>query len=396
MILRRSVLCLGLSQLISWGVTYYLVGAFGDLMAADLGWSDEIVYGGFSFALLIMGLSSSTIGRLIDRHGGRRAMNVGALLNAAGCLGLAFCHSLTVYFLAWTLLGLGMRLTLYDAAFAALARIAGPRARGPMAQITLLGGLASTVLWPIGFFLAEAVGWRGALIAYAGFALLTIPLHMSLPNGRYADGPADVGAPTYQPLAGSPMGRGIAAALYALIIAIANFLNSAMAAHMIPILAGLGLAATTAVWSSTLRGIGQSCARLCEVLFGRRIHPLTVNLVASLVLPACFIAGLFAAQHWSAALVFAFFYGAGNGVLTITRGTMPLVLFDHRTYGGFVGRLLVPGFLLSAAAPVVYAFVITRYGGEGALYLSLAAASIAAIAALLLKYLFGRGGNTID
>lgn len=396
MILRRSVLCLGLSQLISWGVTYYLVGAFGDLIATGLGWSDEIVYGGFSFALLVMGLSSSLVGRLIDRHGGRRAMNIGALLNAAGCLGLAFCHSLAAYYFAWLLLGLGMRLTLYDAAFAALARIAGPQARGPMAQITLLGGLASTVLWPIGFFLAEAVGWRGALIAYACFALLTIPLHMTLPTGRYADEPVEGSGPAYQPLAASPAERRIAAALYAVIIAIANFLNSGMASHMIPILAGLGLAATTAVWSSTLRGIGQSCARLCEVLFGRRIDPVTVNLAASLILPACFIAGLFAAQHWSAALVFAFFYGAGNGVLTITRGTMPLVLFDHRTYGAFVGRLLVPSFLLSAAAPVAYAFVIARFGGEGALYLSLAAASIAAVAALLLKYLFGRGRNTID
>ena len=390
MILRRSVFCLGLSQLISWGVAYYLVGAFGDMIAKELGWSGQLVHGGFSVGLLVMALSSSLIGRLIDRHGGRRAMNVGALLNAAGCLVIAASYNIPVYYFGWILLGLGMRLTLYDAAFAALARIAGPEARGPMAQITLLGGLASTVFWPVGFWLASAVGWRGALVAYAGFALLTIPLHLTLPKARYGDTPVTGTAPALKPLAVTDRERLLAAILYATIVMVANFLNSGMSAHMIAILGGLGLGAAAAVWTSTLRGIGQSSARLLEVLFGRRIHPLTVNLTASLILPACFIAGLFAAQNWTAALAFSFFYGAGNGVLTITRGTMPLALFDHRTYGAYVGRLLAPGFFLSAAAPVVYALVIERYGGEGALLLSLACASIAAIAAILLVLLFGR------
>jgi hypothetical protein len=377
-----------MSQLISWGITYYLIGAFGDVIAKDLGWSGELVYGGFSFALLIMGVSSSLVGRLIDQYGGRRAMNIGALLNAAGCLGLCFCYSLPVYFLAWLLLGLGMRLTLYDAAFAALARTGGPEARGPMAQITLLGGLASTVIWPVGFMLAEAFGWRGALACYAGFALLTIPLHLTLPKRRYVGTPPNPGTPAHRPLAASGRERTIAAALYALIITVANFLNSGMSAHMIAILGGLGLAASTAVWSSTLRGIGQSLARLGEVLFGRRIDPITLSFAAAVVLPCAFIAGFLAAYHWSAALAFAFFYGAGNGILTITRGTMPLVLFDHRTYGAFVGRLLAPSFIVSAAAPLVYAVVIARYGEGGALYLSIAVSTLAAIAAFILKYLF--------
>src|SRR3546814_17733686 len=77
-----------------------------------------------------------------------------------------------------------MRLTLYDAAFASLVRVGGHHARRPIAQITLLGGLASTVFWPLGHALVHYFDWRGALWAYAGFALLTIPLHLAIPPSR--------------------------------------------------------------------------------------------------------------------------------------------------------------------------------------------------------------------
>ncbi|MDQ3397153.1 MAG: hypothetical protein M3511_05165 [Deinococcota bacterium] len=164
--------------------------------------------------------------------------------------------------------------------------------------------------------------------------------------------------------------RLFAAWLYALIAMLANFLNAGLSAHMIGLLTGLGLAASVSVWIATLRGVGQTSARLCEVLFGNHLHPLKLNLIAAAVLPVCFITGLLGGQFILAAIVFAFLYGAGNGILTITRGTLPLVLFDHHSYGAFVGQLLVPSFLLSAAAPVAYAFVIERFGDTAALYLS--------------------------
>lgn len=388
MISRRSIVCLGLVQLVSWGVSFYLIGVFGDLIAADLGWSREIVHGGFSAALLVMGLGSPLAGSLIDRHGGRRLMMIGAALNAAGCLALAASHHVVVYYFAWVLLGLGMRLTLYDAAFAALARIGGPGARRSMSQITLLGGLASSVFWPLGYALAESFGWRGALVAYAAISLSSTLLLLTLSNERYEE-PEDTGGRPGPPLAGTDAQRVVAGGLFALIVACANFLAAGLSAHMIPILAGLGLAAGAAVITATLRGIGQSFARLCEVLFGGRIHPLTLNLVATLILPASFVAGLWAGVSASAAAAFAFAYGAGNGLLTITRGTLPLVLFDHRTYGAVVGRLIAPSFVLSAAAPVIYAAVISRLGEGAALFISTAVALVALAAALYLKLRFG-------
>jgi MFS family permease len=388
-IVRKTVLCLGLSQLILWGITYYLIGGFGELIVADLNWSRDAVYGGFAVALVVMGLTSPVAGRAIDRHGGRKIMILGSLISALGCFGLALSHDLLSYYASWIVLGFAMRLTLYDAAFAALARIGGPQARKPMAQITLLGGLASTTFWPIGHILSEYLGWRGAVFAYAGIALATVPLHLALPNERHETRPADHAAtPPSRPLAVTKRQIVIASALYMVVTATTNFLNAGMSAQMIAILSGLGLAASAAVWISTLRGIGQSAARLCEVLFGQRIHPLTLDVIATAILPFCFIVGLFSSHSAEAAIAFALLYGIGNGLITITRGTLPLVLFDHRTYGTFVGQLIAPSFLFSAAAPITYAAVMDRFGPHAALYLSAALATITLLAALALKWGF--------
>ena len=186
---RRTVVYLGISQLVCWGISYYLIGVFGELIAADLGWSRTLVYGGFSIALLAMGLASPLVGRLIDRLGGARVMTLGSVLSALGIAGLALAHGVAAYYAAWICLGVAMRATLYDAAFASLARIAGPDAGRPIAQITLLGGLASTCFWPIGHLLAETFGWRGALLVYALIALATVPLHLAIPEGRHDERP---------------------------------------------------------------------------------------------------------------------------------------------------------------------------------------------------------------
>lgn len=385
-----TTFCLGLSQLVCWGVSFYLIGALGVSIAADTGWSGAVVYGGFSAALVVMGIVSPAVGRAIDRHGGRPVMAVGSVLLANGCIALALAHRPAVYYGAWILLGIAMRMTLYDAAFASLARIAGPDARRSISQITLLGGLASTTFWPIGHFLAEAVGWRGAALAYAVFALLTVPLHAAIPNARYVapprPTPAEDGA---QPADGRRKNQILAGALYALIVTIVAFLNSGLSAHMIGILAGLGLSPALAVWIAALRGVGQTSARICEIAFGKRLHPLILGVVSTGILAFSFAAGLLSGQHSSAAIAFALLFGVGNGLVTIVRGTLPLVLFEHHVYGALVGKLLVPSFFLSAFGPLIYALLIERYGDYAALILSLVLGAIVLAATILLRMRFG-------
>jgi hypothetical protein len=394
LILRRTVFFLGLSQLVCWGTAYYLIGGFGHVIGEDLGWSRDLVYGGFSLALLVMGCASPLAGRLIDRHGGRKVMASGSVLIALGCAGIALSHGVLLYYASWVCLGFAMRLALYDAAFATLARIGGPSARKPMAQVTLFGGLASTVFWPFGHMLTQYFGWRTALFVYAGVALLTLPLHLAIPVGRYGEAMPVEAAPApplpaeRPPLAVSPRDRFAAGALYALIMASVSFLNSGMSAHMISILAGLGLAAGAAVWIATLRGVAQSAARLAEVLFGARLDAFHLNMLAAGLLPFAFLAGMAGGVFVPAALAFAFVYGAGNGLTTITRGTLPLALFDRTVYGLVVGRLLMPSFIISAASPLVYAGVIERFGSQAALVLSAVVALLALAAAIVLHLRF--------
>ncbi|HEV7372034.1 MFS transporter [Arenibaculum sp.] len=387
-ILPRTVLCMGVSLLVSWGVSYYLIGVFGDRMAEDLGWSLPLVHGGFTAALLAMGAVSGAAGRLIDRHGGRGVMMAGAVLTAAGCCGLALSHGLVAYYASWICLGVAMRLTLYDAAFATLAGLGGPSAKAAMAQVTLFGGLSSTVFWPFGDALADRLGWRGALFVYAGLSLATVLLHFAVPAGR-ARPPAGAVAHA-PPLAGTPRDRALAGGLYALAFALAHFLSSAMSAHVIGLLTGLGIAASAAVWIGMFRGIGQVAGRLGQVVLGGRVHPIDLNLAAASLLPLSFALALAGGNAVLAATAFVFLYGAGHGVLAITQGTLPLVLFDHRTYGAVVGRLLVPSFVVSAAAPLVFAVVIERFGETVAIALSLLLAGLALASALLLALHFRR------
>lgn len=370
MISRWTVICLGAAQLIAWGTSYYLIGVFGEHIAGATGWSRSFTYGGFSIGLLVMGLASSWVGRAVERHGGVPVLASGSILNAAGCVILAHTHHPAAYCIAWIVLGLSMRLTLYDAAFAALARIGGAGARRSMAQITLLGGLASTTFWPLGNALIELLGWRGALLAYATISLAAIPLYFTLPTTRRSNDRPEAATAAAAAASSGETDR-VAGWLYAAIMALVAFLNSAMSAHMIGILVGLGLGASTAVWVASLRGVGQTTARACDVVFGAGLSPLTLNLIAASLLVAGFIFIPVAGTGITQAILFALAFGAGNGLMSITRGTLPLVLIDPARYGSATGRLLVPSFILSATAPLAVGLLIEVYGPGAAIHLCL-------------------------
>ena len=385
-IATRAVIGLGVTQLVNWGVSFYLISNFGPAMQADLGWSAASLYGGFSLAIVVMALASPATGHAIDRWGGQRVMPAGAILTAIGCVLLSLSHSALPYYTAWIALGIGMRLSLYDAAFATLARIGGPQARRAMSQITLFGGLASTVMWPVGQWLAQLLGWRGAVLVYAGLSILTLPLYWLLPRSRYM---GNTRSTQHEGLARTPTDQRLAQGLYALIAMLTTFLTAANSTHMIMMLTDLGLVASAVVGIASLWGIGQVSARLLELLFGSRLPPLTLNLLTAIVMPWCFLAGL-AAGHPAAAAIYACLYGACNGLLTITRGTLPLTLFDYRIYGALVGRLLVPSFLLTAAAPVTYAQLIAWQGPRAAMVASLILSSVITGASVWLYLRFGR------
>jgi len=390
MIPPRAVAALAASQLVGWGVTFYTVGVFGDRMVADTGWSRTIVHGGFSLALVVMGIASPAIGRAIDRAGGRRIMATGSVLSAAALVLLALGHGLFAWFAAWALLGLAMRMMLYDAAFASLVRIDPGSARRALSTVALAGGLASTVFWLVGEALAARLGWRGATLVFAAFALATLPLHLALPRVERPEPgtPPPARAPLAPPLAETAADLRFASILFAVMILAVSTLASALAALMIPLLGAVGVAGSAAVWISTTRGVGQSAARLAEFASGERLHPLDLTLLSCALLPLSLAFAPFAGLSMLAALVFAVGGGMGNGLATVARGTLPLVLFDPRAYGALTGKLGAPSFWASAVAPVTLAAVLDRFGTTAA-FLALAVPALAATgAALLLRLRF--------
>ena len=377
MISRRTTAAVGLTQLVNWGLSYYALGVFGPAIAADPEFSSRLTYGGFSLALVVMGLSSGWIGHQLDRYGGRAVMSLGSLLLACGFLAVGLAHGAVPYLAGWLVLGLGMRMCLYEAAFAALVQAGGAAARPALSQITLLGGLASTVFWPVGHLLEQAIGWRGGMLVYAGIALTMLPFYRLLPAGG--------GERTEQVRQASRLrfapGRRAAALLFAALVAATAFLSSGLSAHLIGLLSGRGLSIEAAVSLAALPGIAQSCARLAEMILGRRLDPRHLAIFAAALLCLGMLVGMGVAGMGLAAVVFVLAYGAGNGLLTITRGSLPLVLFPVGDYAVIAGRLIAPSFYGAAAAPVVYAALVDRHGPEAAIGLSALLALTAVVCA---------------
>jgi len=168
----RAVLVLGVTEILSWGAIFYPPVLTVPLIADERGWSMSFAMGGFSLALLTAGLVSPRVGRLIDRYGGHRVMPIGSLLGAVGLALIVYAVHPAAYLAVWILLGVATAATLYDPAFATLGRIFGLRARRPITTLTLAGGFASTVSWPVTHVLLDAVGWQGTYLIFAAVLAL--------------------------------------------------------------------------------------------------------------------------------------------------------------------------------------------------------------------------------
>ncbi|EAO5494384.1 MFS transporter [Salmonella enterica] len=381
--------CVGLTQLINWGITYYLLGAFGSAIANDTSWGQPLIFSGLTLAMGIMGLISPISGRLLVSMGGRKVLQLGALLNGLGCLLLATSHSLYIYLMAWLVMGIGMRLSLYDAAFAVLVNLAGPTARKSIKQVTLLGGLASVAFWPIGEGLLSLLGWRWGVGCYSLFALISILLCISLPDNKRERGAAPR-EPTEQGIQHLERDY-LKCGLYAALMALLSFLSTGISTHLPLILASAGVP----VLVGSLWGVGQVSARLGDIAMGSRGSALGLNLIVGILLPCCFMISLLGQTSIVGTGLFVLGYGAVNGLSTLVRATLPLTLFDPRLYASRMGTLLMPSFFLSALAPSLYASFRERFGDTGMLIISLVFACVAAIIAIWI-YLIGKDKQALQ
>jgi MFS family permease len=369
------IVALGTTQTLAWASSYYLPAILADPIGRDLGVSSNWIFAAFSASLVIAAILGPRIGRRIDLVGGRQVLSASNVTLAAGLALLGCTYSIPVLVIAWLLLGVGMGLGLYDAAFAALGRIYGDAARRSITGITLFAGFASTVGWPLTAWGLDTIGWRETCFAWAAaHILIGLPLNLvMLPAVKGAKAAV---AEATQPRI--PIDRTMI--LLAFAFAAAWSVTGAMAAHLPRILEAAGATPRQAVTAGAMIGPAQVLARILEAGFLSRYHPLVSTRLACVAHPIG--VAILALVGGGAASVFAFIHGAGNGILTIARGALPLAIFGPQNYGYRLGIIGAPARMAQAVAPLAFGLLIDSMGSRVLIVSS--ALSLAALASLFL------------
>lgn len=381
----RVVGTLGTAQTLAWASSYYLPAMLADPMARDLGVSVPTVYAAFSIAMVASALVGPWAGQAIDRRGGRIVLVSTSLLFAFGLGMLGAAQGLWLMVAAWLVIGVAMGSGLYEAAFSSLVRLYGHHARGAITGITLIAGFASTVGWPLSAWMEAQFGWRGACFGWAVMHLLIgLPLNAWLPKAPTVAKEASLNATDAEHIDALPISKPrqqqYATFLLAFVFAATWFISTAMATHLPRMLEAAGTTLSTAVAVGALIGPAQVAGRLLEFGLLRQVHPLLSARLAALAHPAG-VAVLLAGGAVMAP-VFAILHGAGNGILTIAKGTLPLALFGPQGYGARQGWLMMPARVAQALAPFAFGVALDTWG-TNALWLS-GGIGLAACAALLL------------
>jgi predicted MFS family arabinose efflux permease len=377
---------LGLSQMLAFGTTLYLLTVLAQPMHDDTGWPLPWIIGGMSVGSLAGAAISPRVGRWIRHKGGKPALSLSSLLFAAGLGLIALSPNLPVYFVGWTFLGLAMPLGYYDAAFGALGRLYGLEARKAITMVTLWGGFASTTFWPLSGLLVTEVGWRWTCAVYAVLHLLVaLPIYRwILPNAEPVPETVNVGT-------GEGTHVGLSAAAKAAVVALAlvlmaeTLVASIVSVHLVTILRERGLTLAAAVALGVFVGPSQVSARFGESVFGARYHPsLTMIIAVAAIMSGV---GLLSVLPTSAAPVALIAYGAGIGLVSVARGSLPLYLFGPYEAPVISGRLGRPVAVTQALAPSIGAFMITGIGGTASLWVLTGLSALSVGAAVWLRAL---------
>jgi predicted MFS family arabinose efflux permease len=373
------------AQILAWGTSFYFPAVFATAIVADTGWSLGLVVSGTSIGLLVAGLISPQVGKLIDRHGGRPILLASSLFYAIGLAGAGLAPNLPIYLLSWVVIGIGMGTGLYDAVFAALGRLYGKAAREPITNLTLFGGFASTVCWPLSAFMIEHGGWRMACLIYAALhVLLSLPLQMAVVPRALAR-KAGNDAQVDQSGAEAPQRidrENLIFALVALVLSLVAGIGSIVIVNFMIFLQARGVDYAVAVSLGTLFGPAQVGARVIERLFGTRYHPIW-TMIASCSLMAAGLLLLFG--HFPVLIVFILVYAMGYGISWIGRGTLPLALFGASRFPRLMGKIAFPSLIVQALAPSAGAWLIEAGGANTTIGVL---AALALINVLLIGWLW--------
>jgi predicted MFS family arabinose efflux permease len=386
----RVTLGLGFTQIVGWGTTYLMPSVLGRDIQDALGIPAEMVFGGITVMFAMSALFSPRIGRIVDRTGARLLMTTGSVVYALALTALAFSQGAASYLACWAVMGVASTLALSTPSSIALVQVAGPRARQAIAMLTIIGGLASTIFWPVTGALDVAVGWRNTLLIYAAIHLLACaPIHFLILPHRPPMHPPALNA-TVVTGGVAPDDHRRIFLLLSLSLSFGAFVFAGVQLQMIEILRDLGHSPASALLLASLIGPAQVSIRLFELMFGHRYSIMRSAVFGSLMLPIGLGLALLAGDLFAVALAVVVAYGVSNGLKAVQRATLPLALFGRAQFGTYMGRLALPQGIVAAAAPPVLASVLANFGTTTALWLVFILATFSLIAMIVLARL---GGN---
>jgi predicted MFS family arabinose efflux permease len=365
-----AVWALGVTQIVGYGSLYYAFSVLAPDIAESFGWSAEWIFGALTVSLLLGGLVAPFAGRLLDMIGAARGMSLGSLLVSAALVLMALAPSGPLFTLALMLMEMASTLVLYAAAFAVLVQLGGQKAQASITHLTLIAGFASTLFWPLTALISGELGWRGTYLVFAALNILVcLPLHFWLsrrPGSAPASAPAHPATDADFEQAATP-GRHV----YALVLAgfaMEGFVLAAVTLQMVPLLLALKLDAHM-VLVSTLFGPAQVLARLVNMVFGGRLRPTSLAIIAAASLPLALLLLVLTSPALAGAIGFAILFGLGSGLTSIVAGALPLFLFGRYNYGARQGQISAARQVAAAAAPFAMALAISQYGAGGAVWI---------------------------
>ncbi|MBF9048925.1 MFS transporter [Roseobacter sp. HKCCD9010] len=361
-----AILALMGMQITVWAGLFYSFPALVLEWQAEFGWRSPEIMGAFTLAIAIYALGAPLYGRLIDRGAAPLSLPLGTVMGAGLLLGLTGIETLWAFYLIWAAMGVIMGLSLYEATFAIVTRAKGPAARQAITAITLVGGFASTLAYPLSHWLTEIGGWRLALYAFAALNLV-----LAAPLAVFAATRLERDARTAQPQetedVATPPARLLRRSEYWLVAI--GFAASALTlgifvSHLLPIMAAQGVPDDLAILAAALIGPSQVIGRIAMMAAGPHIPAIRI---AQLAMGAVALgAVMMAAAGWVAGVVllFGFLQGAGHGVVGIMRPVVAREVFGQRDFGAISGAVATPYLLLFALAPFLGAalFGLAGYG----------------------------------
>lgn len=349
----RAIWTLALTQALGYACFFYIFAALLIYWQRGTPLSDGVIAAGPLLATMVSALVAPAVGRAVDRGQAVAMMAAGPVIGAAALVLLALSGGAGLWLLAWSGLGLAQALCLYDVCFGMMIRRFGAEARGAITRVTLVAGLASTLAFPAGAWLAEALGWRGAVwCAVAVVVGVMLPLQVGAARVlvRRTEAAEVRGAARLRWGEVLRMQGFLGlAALFSLV----NLNHWMLVNHIRPMLEALAVPAGLGIVAAAVIGPAQVAGRLVLAGAGARMG---TGLASWVTVSALVVAPVFLvlAVVWPVAAVgFAACQGAAMGIITILRPVLVAETLGQERYGAVAGMMAIPGLAAMAVAPLI-------------------------------------------